>query len=27
VGGHTGVGLRGSRSGCRIADDTGEVDA
>src|SRR5712692_9977002 len=28
VGGcHAGVGLRGSRSGCRIADDTGEVDA
>jgi hypothetical protein len=24
---HTGVGFRGSRSGCRIADDTGEVDA
>src|ERR1700730_14719709 len=26
-GRHTGVGLRGPRSGCRIADDTGEVDA
>jgi hypothetical protein len=27
VGGTLAIGLRGSRSGCRIADDTGEVEA